>query len=181
MQCVREVRNATRYCEACQHATVAHDSRRPARGRRCGFLQPLPECRVRRRSKVCAGYRDTLPGYGPCRHCLRDFKVGQESRILFTYDPFYELKLHPLPGPIFIHAEACPRFVDEGKFPEDLRSHRLTFAGYGAGRSLLCERLVEDGEVDRAIDEMLARPDVRFVHVRDTEAGCYDLRIEPAS
>jgi Protein of unknown function (DUF1203) len=120
-------------------------------------------------------------GYGPCRHCLRDFKVGQESRILFTYDPFYELKLHPLPGPIFIHAEACPRFVDEGKFPEDLRSHRLTFAGYGAGRSLLCERLVEDGEVDSAIDEMLAQPDVRFVHVRDTEAGCYDLRIERAS
>jgi len=123
---------------------------------------------------------EVAAGYGPCRHCLRDFKVGEERRILFTYDPFYELKLHPLPGPIFIHAEACPRFTDEGKFPDDLRSHRLTFVGYGAQRSLLSEKMIENGEVDDAISELLARPDVQFIHVRDTEAGCYDLRIERA-
>jgi hypothetical protein len=123
---------------------------------------------------------EVATGYGPCRHCLRDFKVGQESRILFTYDPFYELKLHPLPGPIFIHAEACSRFTDEGNFPEDLRSHRLTFAGYGAERSLLCEKIVANGEVNAVIDDLLARKDVRFIHVRDTEAGCYDLRVERA-
>ena len=119
-------------------------------------------------------------GYGPCRHCLRDFKVGQESRILFTYDPFYELKLHALPGPIFIHAEACARFEDSERFPQDLRSHRLTFAGYGAQRSLLCEKVVENGKVEATIDELLALPEVQFIHVRDTEAGCYDLRIERA-
>jgi hypothetical protein len=125
-----------------------------------------------------SGTRRNRGGDGPCRHCLRDFKVGQEKRILFTYDPFYELKLHPLPGPIFIHAEACPRFTDEGKFPEDLRSHRLALAGYGAHRSLLCEKIVENGSVDSVIDGLFARPDVQFIHVRDTEAGCYDLRID---
>jgi hypothetical protein len=124
---------------------------------------------------------EVATGYGPCRHCLRDFKVGEDRRILFTYDPFYELRVHALPGPIFIHADACARFSDEGKFPEDLRSHRLTFAGYGAQRSLLCEKMVESGEVETMIDELLGRPDVLFIHVRDTEAGCYDLRIERAS
>ena len=123
---------------------------------------------------------EVATGYGPCRRCLRDFKVGKEHRILFTYDPFHELKVHPLPGPIFIHAEACPRFTDEGTFPEDLRSHRLTFAVYGAQRALLCEKMVENGEVDATIDELLAWPELRFIHVRDTEAGCYDLRIERA-
>ena len=25
-------------------------------------------------------------GYGPCRHCLHTFRVGEEKRVLLTYD-----------------------------------------------------------------------------------------------
>ena len=28
-------------------------------------------------------HREVAKGYGPCRHCLRDFKVVEEERILF--------------------------------------------------------------------------------------------------
>lgn len=73
-------------------------------------------------------------GYGPCRLCLRFFAVGQERRILFTYDPFEETGASPLPGPVFIHETACDRY-----------------------------------------------PEVAYLHVRDTEAGCFDLRIERAA
>ena len=117
-------------------------------------------------------------GYGPCRHCLRDFQVGKESRILFTYDPFHDLEPLPLPGPIFIHADACERFSGNGGFPEDLRSHRLTFAAYGVGRRLFAEVFVENGQVEPGILGLLEREDVWYLHVRDTEAGCYDFRIE---
>ena len=121
---------------------------------------------------------EVATGYGPCRHCLRDFEVGKERRILFTYDPFYGFESFPLPGPIFIHAEPCERFSDPGDFPEDIRSHRLTFSAYGTGRRLLAEEFVEDGEVEALIGKLLERSEVRFIHVRDTEAGCYDCRIE---
>jgi Protein of unknown function (DUF1203) len=121
---------------------------------------------------------EVAAGYGPCRHCLRDFQVGKENRILFTYDPFHDLEALPLPGPIFIHAEPCERFPVDGGFPEDLRSHRLTFAAYGEGRRLLAEEYVENGDVESVIGRMLSRNEVKYVHVRDTDAGCYDFRIE---
>jgi hypothetical protein len=124
---------------------------------------------------------EVAAGYGPCRHCLRDFQVGKERRILFTYDPFHGLEPLPLPGPIFIHADPCERFSDTSGFPEDIRSHRLTFAAYGDGRRLLVEEYVENGAVELVIGRLLDRGDARYLHVRDTEAGCYDFRIERSS
>src|SRR5512132_1092925 len=70
-------------------------------------------------------HAELATGYGPCRHCLRDFQVGKERRILFTYDPFHGIEPLPLPGPIFIHEEPCERFSEDAGFPADLRTHRL--------------------------------------------------------
>lgn len=124
---------------------------------------------------------EVAAGYGPCRHCLRTFLIGAERRILFTYDAFEGLERLPLPGPIFVHADACERYPEEGGFPERLRSYPLTLNGYGRGRRLAVQEYVEDGEVEAAIGRILARPEVDYIHVRDTEAGCYDLRIERAA
>jgi uncharacterized protein DUF1203 len=121
---------------------------------------------------------EVAAGYGPCRHCLRTFDVGKENRILFTYDPFHGLELLPLPGPVFIHAEPCERFPETAGFPEDLRNHRLTIAAYGGGRRLLAEEYVENGEVEAVTGRLFDKNEVRYLHVRDTEAGCYDFRIE---
>ena len=125
-------------------------------------------------------YTELAAGYGPCRHCLRYFQIGAENRILFTYDPFHGIEALPLPGPVFVHAEACERYDEGAGFPEDLRAHGLTFAAYGDGRRLLAEKHVRDGNVEPIIDELLGRGDVKYLHVRDLDAGCYDLRIERA-
>ncbi|HEX7960778.1 MAG TPA: DUF1203 domain-containing protein [Terriglobales bacterium] len=125
-------------------------------------------------------HTELATGYGPCRHCLRDFRIGEEQRILFTYDAFYAVETLPLPGPVFIHAEACDRYDETAGFPDDARSHRLTFHAYGANRSLLAEKLVEDGKIEPVIESLLTRADVRYLQVRDTQAGCYDFRIERA-
>ena len=52
-------------------------------------------------------------GYGPCRHCLRTFRVGREERILFTWDAFEGVETLPQPGPVFIHADSCPRHAED--------------------------------------------------------------------
>ncbi|HZR31807.1 MAG TPA: DUF1203 domain-containing protein [Terriglobales bacterium] len=126
-------------------------------------------------------HTEIASGYGPCRHCLRDFRVGEEKRILFTYDAFYSVEKLPLPGPIFIHAEPCSRYDENAGFPKDMRAHRLTINAYGQDRTLLAEKLVEDGNIESMIDSFLDRSDVKYLHVRDTQAGCYDFRIERAS
>jgi hypothetical protein len=79
---------------------------------------------------------------------------------------------------VFIHEDECSRYPEDGGFPEDLRSHPLTLNAYARGRRLSAQEYVDDGAVEPVIDRLLARPDVDYIHVRDTQAGCYDLRIE---
>ena len=138
-----------------------------------------------RSSRRAPGYghpvhAEVATGYGPCRLCLRDFAVGVDRRLLFTLDPFHGLEPYPLPGPVFIHERECDRHPELGGFPEDLRTHDLTFAAYGRGRVLRSEERVAGRDADSAIARLLGRPDVDYIHVRDTAAGCYDLRVERA-
>lgn len=119
-------------------------------------------------------------GYGPCRLCLRFFVPGQERRILFTYDPF---SLHgdpALPGPVYIHEQPCERYPEDAGFPEHLLSHPLTFAAYGEERALLAEVRHSAGGMRALLDDLLGRDGVRYVHVRDTAAGCFDLLVARA-
>lgn len=126
-------------------------------------------------------HTEVATGYGPCRQCLRDFAVGQERRILFTYDAFHEAENLPLPGPVFIHETDCRRYPEDGGFPVDARSHSLTLNAYAAGRRLLAQRYVSDGVVEPQIQQLLGDPEIAYIHVRDTQAGCYDFRIERTS
>jgi hypothetical protein len=124
---------------------------------------------------------EVATGYGPCRQCLRDFAVGQDRRILFTYDAFHGQESFPLPGPVFIHEKECERYPEDGGFPADARSRSLTLNAYASGRRLVAQRHVANGAVDAEIEQLLGYPDVGYIHVRDTDAGCYDFRIERLS
>jgi hypothetical protein len=126
-------------------------------------------------------HTELASGYGPCRHCLRTFAIGEERRILFTYDAFNGTESLPLPGPVFIHEAPCERYDEGIGFPADLLSHPLTFNAYGRGRQLRAQAYVADGQVDPVIEELLARSDVDYIHVRDTRAGCFDFSIERAA
>lgn len=120
---------------------------------------------------------EVAKGHGPCRQCLRTFDIGKERRILFTYDAFHGVEALPLPGPVFIHAEPCERYPQDGGFPQDLVQHALTFNAYGLGRKLRAQEHVAGGEGESVIARLLARTDVDYIHVRDTEAGCFDFAI----
>jgi hypothetical protein len=126
-------------------------------------------------------HSEIATGYGPCRQCLRTFTVGAERRILFTYDPFEGTESLPLPGPVFIHESSCEAYPESAGFPEDLRSHPVTLNAYRRGRRLVAQEYVADGCVEPVLEQLLARPDVDYIHVRDTEAGCFDFRIERES
>jgi hypothetical protein len=123
-------------------------------------------------------HKEVATGHGPCRLCLRTFEVGKDERILFTLDPFYGLEDLPLPGPVYIHAHACNRYDESAGFPDQLRAHPLTLNGYARGRRILAQEYVTDGKIEAALERIFDNRDVAYVHVRDTRAGCYDLRVE---
>jgi hypothetical protein len=136
-----------------------------------------------RESRKSPGYghpvhEEVATGYGPCRLCLRDFQIGVEKRLLFTLDPFHGVEDYPLPGPVFIHTEGCDRYPEHGGFPADTLTHDLTLVAYGRGRIQRAEERVNGEVVDAVIGRLLARADVDYLHVRDTDAGCFDFRIE---
>jgi hypothetical protein len=43
------------------------------------------------------------------------------------------------------------------------------------------EERVDGPAIPEAVSRVLSRQDVDYLHVRDTEAGCYDFRIERTS
>jgi hypothetical protein len=138
---------------------------------------------VVRKTLVSPGYghpahTEVAKGYGPCRQCLRTFSVGQDRRILFTYDSFYGRENLPLPGPVFIHENYCERYPDDGGFPVDMLSHKLTLNAYARGRRLVAQSYVSNGLIEPELQRLLGQADVAYIHVRDTDAGCYDFSIE---
>jgi hypothetical protein len=117
-------------------------------------------------------------GYGPCRACLRQFRVGQEERILFTYNPFAGLDEYPSPGPVFIHAESCSADPKPSEFPTELRSLPLTLEAYGENRWIIARERPTENDIENSVERLLNTSGVRYIHVRNTEAGCYIARIE---
>lgn len=122
-------------------------------------------------------YTDVAKGDAPCRHCLRMISPGMQQ-TLFTYDAFAGLETLPLPGPVYVHAESCERYPEGGGFPAALRGSPRTLNAYGRGRRLVAQEYVEGAGVDSTIEGLLKRPDVDYIHVRSTTAGCYTFRVE---
>jgi hypothetical protein len=114
----------------------------------------------------------------PCRHCLRVTAPGEARRILFTYDRFAGLEPLPQPGPIYIHADNCPRYPEDGGFPQELRGSPRTVEAYSRGRRLLAQEYVSDGKFEPVIEKLFARTDVDYLQVNSTTAGCFTFRIE---
>jgi|SRR5436190_17142854 len=115
-------------------------------------------------------------GYGPCRLCLRTFRIGEEERILFTYNPCAGL---PAPGPVFIHARTCQRY-DGAELPPDLRALPMVIEGFGEGGWLVAQKKVE-GSVEKVLAGVLAQSGVAYAQLRNAEAGCFMARVELTS
>jgi hypothetical protein len=122
-------------------------------------------------------HRERAQGSGPCRLCLRTFAVGEEDRLLFTYQPFQEPGSLPAPGPVFVHAEPCAQY-DASELPPDFRALPLVVEGYGAGGRLLAQERVRDETPEAVLTRVFEVAGVTHGHLRNGEAGCFMARVE---
>ena len=121
-------------------------------------------------------HRDLALGYGPCRVCLSTFAIGEDERILFTYQPFFEPGSLPAPGPVFIHADECARY-DAAELPPDFRSLPLVFDAYRAGGELVTRERVGARNPDDVLAALLCSG-VAYVHIRNAEVGCFMAAVQ---
>lgn len=118
-------------------------------------------------------------GFGPCRLCLRTFRTG-EPRTLFTHDTYAGVSEFPQPGPVYIHAEGCSRYDGDG-FPPELAPLELTFEAVVAGPRVTALERATGADADEVVARLAALPEVEYLNVRNTQAGCFVARVERAS
>ena len=118
----------------------------------------------------------TIPG-NPCRHCLRRATVG-ERLVLFSYSPFQTRNPYKEVGPIFVHADGCSRYTQNGRLPEDFSNRPIVLRGYDGRQRIARVAVVVDGSTEGRIEELLADPEIAYVHARSFTHGCYLFRVD---
>lgn len=125
-------------------------------------------------------HRELARGTGPCRECLTAFRVGEEDRLLFTFNPFADGQHLPQPGPVFIHADDCEPTSGNADdvYPGGLLGVPvLVEAHYADGTTSAPGALMVGHEVQTLRGVMLESR-VSFLHLRHAEAGCFIARVE---
>lgn len=118
----------------------------------------------------------------PCRHCQRDIPAG-EPYLILNYRPFPAPQPYAESGPIFLHADECPRYPEVAALPPVLSARKLVLIkGYNAADRIVygTGQLVAPAELAAAAAGILARDDVAYVHARSATNNCYQCRIERA-
>ena len=145
-------------------------------GHRAGHRPPHP--RPRRGSDLGPrGRHAAATGFGPCRLCLRTFREGEEDRILFTHDTYAGVSEFAQPGPVFIHADECEPYDGHG-FPAALSELELTFEAVALGPRVVELERTTGADAEPTVARLLGLPEVDYVNVRNTGAGCFVARVE---
>ena len=124
-------------------------------------------------------HEEVAGGVGPCRSCLGLFEVGEEQRLLMTYQPDFGQATLGVPGPIFIHRDRCEPY-EGSALPRGLQQLPLLIEGRTEdGRTVRSQR-APGQEADDLIRAYLAEGDIDFVALRHGEAGCFIARADRA-
>lgn len=119
------------------------------------------------------------PGGYPCRHCLRPIASG-EPYLTLAYRPFPTLQPYAETGPIFLHAEACPRYEAAEVLPPMLESPDYIVRGYGHDDRIFYGSggVVETQGITERAGELFSNPEIAYLHVRSARNNCYQCRID---
>jgi hypothetical protein len=114
----------------------------------------------------------------PLRCCLRDAGIGEEY-VLIAYQPMRLPTPYAEVGPVFVHAAECGGWSGVGYPPGNVHRPQLLRA-YDEAGSQVDNIIVEAVAAEAGIVDLLARPEVAFVHSRNVLAGCFMFAIDRA-
>lgn len=118
-------------------------------------------------------------GRNPCRHCLQSVGEG-EPMLILAYRPFETRQPYAELGPIFLHAEACPRYKEVGEPPELYRQPgSLIVRGYDANERIVygTGSVTPTEKLSEHCSALLQQEEVSEVHVRSSGYNCFQFRV----
>lgn len=118
----------------------------------------------------------------PCRHCQEDVAAGARYLIL-NHRPFPAPQPYAETGPIFLHADSCPRYPEVADLPPVFATRKLfLLKGYNAQDRIVygTGQLVPPAEIAVAATAIFARDGVAYIHARSAFNNCFQCRIERA-
>ncbi|GAB4372103.1 MAG: DUF1203 domain-containing protein [Kiloniellaceae bacterium] len=119
-------------------------------------------------------------GGNPCRHCLDDIAEGRPMLVL-AHRPFPAPQPYAELGPIFVHAEDCPRYREAAGVPALFRRREaIMMRGYGADDRIVygTGKVIPTEDIESMAAWLFQRPEVAYIHLRSASNNCYQCRIE---
>lgn len=116
------------------------------------------------------------PGY-PCRVSLADAEIGDELLLLpFEHQP--ASSPYRSSGPIFVRKGAAPARLEAGVVPDCVRGRLMSVRAYDAGHFMTDALVCNGTDAIAAIQTMLAREDVAYIHLHNANRGCFSCAVE---
>jgi hypothetical protein len=116
----------------------------------------------------------------PCRHCL-SFALPGETMLLGSYNLSRPKGIYWTPSPIFVHAEACPRFsADNTVAPIITHGALVSVRAYDEADQCLYDlgQVCAGKDVSAPLERALIDPRTAFVNVHTARPGCLLSRVE---
>ncbi len=115
----------------------------------------------------------------PDRITLRDAEPGETVLLLnHTHQPANSP--YRSSHAIFVLEGATRTFDAVDEIPEVMAHRLLSLRGYNAAHKIADGRVVPGADADVTIRDMLANPDVRYIHAHNAAHGCYAALVERA-
>jgi hypothetical protein len=116
-------------------------------------------------------------GGAPLRCCLREARAG-DRLLLIAYTPPGSAGAYAERGPVFIHAERCGGYPTPDQYPPELAGRQQVVRAYDQqGRIADGVLAADEKQAAVIIAELLARPEVELVHLRNVGYGCYNFSV----
>ena len=119
-------------------------------------------------------------GGNPLRCCLRETLPG-EKVMLIAYTPPGGTGAYAEVGPVFVHAEPCSGYRTPDAYPPGL-AHRTQVVRAYDRRGRIAAGVLVNGreEAEATIGDLLTRPEVELVQIRNVGYGCYNFAVRRA-
>ena len=98
--------------------------------------------------------------------------------LLITYTPPGTSGAYAERGPVFVHADPCAGYPTPHLYPPELRGRRQVVRAYNRRGQIADGVPTDDGDhATTVICQMLTRPDVELVRLRNMGYGCYNFAV----
>jgi hypothetical protein len=112
----------------------------------------------------------------PCRVSLEDAQAG-DALILLHHTSHDVATPYRSAYAIYVRKDVAPgEYIDAS--PPVFEGRPLGLRGFGADGTLRDARLALPGQADEKIRDLLAQPEIAYIHAHNAAHGCFSAKVE---